>query len=87
MPTKFDIPKFDGKINLPIQQIQMKVDLTQLYVRKTLQARHADMVDDKQEGLDEKSLPTLQICLSLNVLREVMNVKATAELWKKLEEL
>jgi hypothetical protein len=32
MSTKFDIPKFDGKISFAIWQLQMKVVLTQLVV-------------------------------------------------------
>jgi hypothetical protein len=36
MSTKFDIPKFDGKISFTIWQIQMKDVLTQLVVQKAL---------------------------------------------------
>jgi hypothetical protein len=37
MSTKFNIPKFDGKISFVIWQIQMKIVLIQLVVRKALQ--------------------------------------------------
>jgi hypothetical protein len=37
--------------------------------------------------LDEKALSALQLSLSPDVLREVMNAKSVTELWKKLEEL
>jgi hypothetical protein len=87
MSTKIDIPKFDGKISFAIWQIQMKTVLTQLCVRKALQPRPADMADDKWEDLDEKVLSALQLSLSPEVLREVMNAKSATELWKKLEEL
>jgi hypothetical protein len=50
-------------------------------------ARSADMADDKWEDLDEKVLSALQLSLSPDVLREVMNAKSAAELWKKLEKL
>jgi hypothetical protein len=45
------------------------------------------MTDDKWDDLDEKTLSTLQLCLSTDVLRDVMNEKSTVALWKKLEEL
>jgi hypothetical protein len=65
----------------------MKVVLTHLCVQKALQPRPTDMADDKWEDLDDKALSALQLSLSPNVLREVMNTKSMTELWKKLEEL
>jgi hypothetical protein len=56
-------------------------------VWKALQARLADMTDDKWEDLDEKAFSGLQLSLSTYVLCEVMNAKSATELWKKLEEL
>ena len=65
----------------------MKAVLTQLCVRKALQPRPADMADDKQEDLDEKASSALQLSLSPDLLREVMNAKTATELWKQLEKL
>jgi hypothetical protein len=45
------------------------------------------MADDKWEDLDEKALSALQLSLSPDVLREVMDAKSATGLWKKLEEL
>jgi hypothetical protein len=87
MSTKIDILKFDGKISFVIWQLQIKIVLTQLYIRKALQPRPTDMIDDKWEDLDEKALSALQLNLSPDVLREVMSAKSAAELWKKFEEL
>jgi hypothetical protein len=56
MSTKLHIPKFNGKISFIVWQIQMKIVLTQLCVRKALQPRPADMTDNKQEDLDKKKL-------------------------------
>ena len=47
MLTKIDIPKFHCKISFAIWQIQIKVVLNQLCVRKALQPRSTDMADDK----------------------------------------
>jgi hypothetical protein len=45
------------------------------------------MTQDKWKDLDEKALSDLQLSLSPDILREVMNAKSVAQLWKKLEEL
>jgi hypothetical protein len=87
MSTKLDILKFNGKISFAIWQIQTKTILTQLCVRKALQPRHTVMTDDKWKDINEKVLSALQLSLSPYVLREVMNAKSVAELWKKLEDL
>jgi hypothetical protein len=87
MSAKFDIPKFDDKISFAIWHIQMKVVLTQLVVRKSLQIRPADMTDDKWQDIDERALSAIQLILSFDVLHEVMHEKSVATLWKKLEEL
>jgi hypothetical protein len=41
------------------------------------------VADDKWEDIDKKCLSTLQIRLSFDVLREVMNIKSAVKLWKK----
>jgi hypothetical protein len=87
MLTKFDIPKFNGKISFAIWQIQMKAVLTQLVVQKALQTRPASITDDKWQYIDERALSAIQLGLSFDVLREVMHEKSTTTLWKKLEEL
>jgi hypothetical protein len=58
----------------------MKAVFTQLCVRKTLKLRPTDMAGDKWEDLDEKALSPLQLSLSPDVLREVMNAKSATEL-------
>jgi hypothetical protein len=58
----------------------MKVVLTHLCVRKALQPRPTNMANDKWEDLDDKGLSSLQLNLSPNVLREVMNTKSATEL-------
>ena len=37
--------------------------------------------------MDEKALSTIQLCLSREVLREVINEKSAAGIWSKLESL
>jgi len=45
------------------------------------------MTDDQWEELDEKALSSIQLCLSKEVLREVVNETTVAKLWLKLETL
>jgi len=37
--------------------------------------------------MDEKTLSTIQLCLSREVLREVINEKTAVDKWSKLESL
>ncbi|MBA0653764.1 hypothetical protein Goklo_020900, partial [Gossypium klotzschianum] len=42
---------------------------------------------DKWEELDEKTLSTIQLCLTNTVLQEVLMEKTSSTLWKMLETL
>lgn len=86
--TKFDIQKFDGKISFSIWRVQMKAVLTQNGLKKALDGRSkmsATMTDLQWSELDEKALSAIQLCLSNEVLREVVNETSAKELWVKLE--
>lgn len=87
--TKFGIEKFDGKISFSIWRIQMKVVLTN-GLKKALEGKSkkpASMANEKWEELDEKVLSSIQLCLSKQVLREVIHETTAAGLWLKLESL
>uniref|UniRef100_J3N766 Reverse transcriptase zinc-binding domain-containing protein n=1 Tax=Oryza brachyantha TaxID=4533 RepID=J3N766_ORYBR len=75
------------RIDFNIWQIQMKAILTQVGVRKALGTRPDGMTDDKWEDLDQKALSAMQLSLSTDVLREVINETSVFSLWKKLEAL
>ena len=45
------------------------------------------MKEEQWDEMDEKALSTIQLCLSREVLREVINEKSTASIWSKLESL
>ncbi|KAG6502742.1 hypothetical protein ZIOFF_035029 [Zingiber officinale] len=86
--TRFDIEKFDGKISFSIWRIQMRAVLTQNGLKKTLKGKSkkpATMTDEQWEELDEKALSAIQLCLTREVLREVIHETTTAGLWLKLE--
>ncbi|KAF7834627.1 Retrovirus-related Pol polyprotein from transposon TNT 1-94 [Senna tora] len=54
---------------------------------KGKEKKPATMSDDDWSDLDEKALTAVQLCLSNDVLQEVISEKTTAGLWNKLEEL
>ena len=88
--VKFDIEKFDGKINFSIWRVQMRAVLTQHGLKKALDGKAkkpSTMVDEQWNELDEKAVSAIQLCLSREVLREVINEDTAAGLWKKLENL
>ena len=90
MSPKFNIEKFDGKISFSIWRVQMRAVLTQNGLKKALDGKTkkpASMTDDQWDELDEKALSSIQLCLSKEVLREVVNETTVAGLWLKLETL
>ncbi|PHT55765.1 hypothetical protein CQW23_04251 [Capsicum baccatum] len=90
MSMKFDIEKFDGKISFAIWRVQMLAVLTQNGLKKVLSgksAKPATTTEEQWEEMDEKALSIIQLCLSREVLREVINEKTAAGIWSKLESL
>ncbi|KAL8160958.1 hypothetical protein V2J09_012447 [Rumex salicifolius] len=88
--TKFDIDKFDGKISFSIWRVQMKAVLTQNGLKKALESKAkmpAGTTDEQWTDLDERALSAIQLCLSREVLREVIHEETAAGLWSKLESL
>ncbi|KAE9608613.1 putative RNA-directed DNA polymerase [Lupinus albus] len=88
--SKFDIEKFDGKISFSIWRVQMRVVLIQSRLKKVLDGKSkkpTSMTDDQWDELDEKTLSSIQLCLSNEVLLEVANKETVAALWLKLETL
>lgn len=90
MSTKFDIEKFDGKISFAIWRVQMQAVLIQNGLKKALDGKSkkpATMTEDQWVEIDEKALSVIQLCLSREVLREVIKEKSAESMWTKLESL
>jgi len=88
--TKFDILKFDGKINCNIWKVQMITIFTQNGLKKALggKAKKPDsMTDEQWEDLDEKALFTIQLYLASHVLREALDKTTTTSVWLAVEVL
>ncbi|KAL5789775.1 hypothetical protein ACOSQ2_004663 [Xanthoceras sorbifolium] len=86
--AKFEVVKFDRKINFTLWQVRMRTVLVQSGVQKALKGvKPADMKDADWEDIDEKARSAIQLSLSDEVLREVISEKTTKALWEKLESL
>uniref|UniRef100_A0A7C9DXJ7 Uncharacterized protein n=1 Tax=Opuntia streptacantha TaxID=393608 RepID=A0A7C9DXJ7_OPUST len=87
---KFDIEKFDGKIYFSIWHVQMMAVLIQHGLKKALggmSSMPVTMTDEQWNELDEKALSAIQLCLSKEVLQEVIKEEIATGLWLKLEGL
>ena len=87
---KFDIEKFDEKIDFSIWCVQMMVVLIQYGLKKALGGKLSmlgAMIDKQWNEFDEKAFSAIQLCLSHDVLRVVIKEKTTIGLWLKLESL
>jgi hypothetical protein len=88
--TKFDIEKFERNMSFAMWQVKMKPILMQNGLLKVLLGKNqkpTTLDDDKWTEIDEKALSTIQLCLSNEVLREVLDQKTAKGLWDKLESL
>ncbi|KAL5854514.1 hypothetical protein ACOSQ4_004316 [Xanthoceras sorbifolium] len=86
--AKFEVVKFDRKINFTLWQVRMRAVLVQSGVQKALKGnKPANMKDADWEDIDEKARSAIQLSLSDEVLREVISEKTTKALWEKLESL
>lgn len=88
--TKFNIEKFDHKINFSIWQIQIVVVLINSRLKMALSVKPkkpTTMIDEEWENLDDKARTFIHPCISKEVLQEVIHEKTPAHLWPKLESL
>ena len=62
--TKFDVEKFDRKINLSLWQVRMRAILVQNGVQKALGVRPDGIMNTRWEEIDEKARSTIQLSLA-----------------------
>nr|CAD1833871.1 unnamed protein product [Ananas comosus var. bracteatus] len=90
MTTKFEIQKFDRTNSFALWQVKMRAILTQQGLQKALLGKEKmsdSLTAEQKEEIDDKALTAIQLCLSDEVLREVLDEKTAAGLWLKLESL
>jgi len=84
---KFDIEKFDGRINFGLWKVQVKDVLIQSGLHEALKGNTSKMEADKWEELDLRAASAIRVCLEKNVLANVQNLSSAKELCEKLEGL
>ncbi|KAL5858125.1 hypothetical protein ACOSQ3_005583 [Xanthoceras sorbifolium] len=88
--TKFDIEKFDRNMSFTMWQVKMRAILIHNGLLQALLGKDklpSTMDEAKKQEMDDKALASIQLCLSNEVLREVMQEKTAKDLWDKLESL
>ncbi|KAL5763988.1 hypothetical protein ACOSP7_016342 [Xanthoceras sorbifolium] len=88
--TKFDIEKFDCNMSFTMWQVKMRAILIHNGLHQALLGKDklpSTMDEAKKQEMDDKALASIQLCLSNEVLREVMQEKTAKDLWDKLESL
>ena len=96
--VKFDIEKFDRRINFGLWQIQVKDLLIQHGLHKALKGKSTIVFgtdsekssttgNDDWEELDLRVASAIKLCLAKNILANVHGMSTAKGLWEKLEEL
>src|SRR3954470_7778432 len=88
--TKFEVEKFDEKVNF----LMWKMRVTSLLVKEgTYQAlqgirkKPSTMGEDDWKKIDIKAKVTIILCLSDEVLYNILNEDTAAGMWNRLESL
>ena len=85
---KFNIERFDGKINFNIWQSNFKDVLVQQGLLKALQGKKPEsMAADEWEELEAKAVSTIRLSLAPEIKYSVLNEKSPSALWAKLEKI
>lgn len=73
--TKFNIKKFDGAMNFSLWQACMTDILVQSGLKATIKERDPSMSYANWKKLNRKALSTIHLCLSNNVMQEILTEK------------
>ena len=82
--SKLEIEKLDRNMSFSLWQIKMRALLTHNGMHKALLEKEKlafTITKEKMEDLDAKATATIQLCLSNEVLREVIHEKTAIALW------
>ncbi|KAL5759540.1 hypothetical protein ACOSQ2_018378 [Xanthoceras sorbifolium] len=81
--TKFDIEKFDRNMSFTMWQVKMRAILIHNGLHQALLGKDklpSTTDEAKKQKMDDKALASIQLCLSNEVLREVMQEKTAKDL-------
>src|SRR5436190_880344 len=88
--TKFEVEKFDGKVNFLLWKMRVTSLLVKEWTYQALQGirkKPSTMGEDDWKEIDIKAKATIILCLSDEVLYNVMNEETAAGMWNRLESL
>ncbi|KAJ0039675.1 hypothetical protein Pint_26641 [Pistacia integerrima] len=77
LSSKAEIEKFDGTTSFAIWQVRMMAVLTKEATKKALREKvkkPETITDAEWEDMDEKALSSIQLVLTSDVLREILEV-------------
>ena len=81
MAARFEVPKYDGKIDFGLWQKRIKAVLVQQDLHKALLGREkSGKTDDDWAELDLKAISTIQLCLADEVMYNVTHAETTMDL-------
>ncbi|KAL4565087.1 hypothetical protein LXL04_029170 [Taraxacum kok-saghyz] len=89
-PMRFDVEKYDGRINFGLWQVQVKDVLIQSGLHKALKGKPAPVSSKESsaaDDLDLRAASAIRLSLAKNVLANVHGISTAKELWEKLEQL
>src|SRR3954465_15299856 len=88
--TKFKVEKFDGEVNFLLWKMRVMSLLVKEETYQALQGirkKPSTMGEDDWKKIDVKAKATIVLCLSDEVLYNVLNEDTGAEMWNRLESL
>ncbi|MBA0552313.1 hypothetical protein Golob_023138, partial [Gossypium lobatum] len=69
--TRFEIEKYDGVTNFNLLQVRMMTILVQTGLKKVVIEKKSENLNQTEwEEFDEKTLSTIQLCLTNTVLQK-----------------
>ena len=86
MSGKYEIEKFNRKINFGLWQVKMRAILVGKQCVKALlgkEKKPASLTNEQFDDMDEMALSLIQLSLSDEVWREVLKEETTAGIWSK----
>ncbi|KAL4566695.1 hypothetical protein LXL04_030816 [Taraxacum kok-saghyz] len=97
-PMRFDVEKYEGRINFGLWQVQVKDVLIQSGLHKALKGKSAPVSskessaagkddDEEWDDLDLRAASAIRLSLAKNVFANVHGISTAKELWEKLEQL
>ena len=99
---KFNVEKFDGRINFGLWQVQVKDLFIQSGLHKALNGKPTNVFDEDLarsevskstlsdedwDELDLKATYTIRMCMAKNILANVSGISTSKGLWEKLEQM